>query len=112
MEPKERLRARVQDATLAVLPEGLKVEITPRLVAIRRSPSAICLPVSSKPTRSDSRAGSRQESAPGQPGCYSVTAHGTGGHRRLWGQRKVLCGAGTRQAIESAGDPHGRHLLR
>ena len=32
MEPKERLRARVQDATLAVLPEGLKVEITPRSV--------------------------------------------------------------------------------
>src|SRR5438552_2529905 len=30
MEPKERLRARVQDATLAVLPEGLKVEITPQ----------------------------------------------------------------------------------
>lgn len=32
MEPKERLRARVQDATLAVLPEGPKVEIRPRSV--------------------------------------------------------------------------------
>lgn len=32
MEPSRRLRDRVRDATLAVLPDGLKVEITPRSV--------------------------------------------------------------------------------
>lgn len=33
MEPKEGLRGRVQDATLAVLPEGLRVEVHPRPMA-------------------------------------------------------------------------------
>jgi hypothetical protein len=32
MEPREGLRGRVQDATLAVLPEGLRVEVMPRSV--------------------------------------------------------------------------------